>query len=125
MPSEYRLFSPRDEEPVRLVASDNSLRYKYTDMPGTYRLKGQLNGPVLRGFSVNLPSGVTNLQRIEPGQMDLLLGNDRYQLARQRNELQRQQGTARQGQEFYPILALLMSLLLALELVMSNRFYKK
>ena len=54
MPVEYRLFSPRDEEPLRVIASDNSVRYKFTDMPGTYRLKGQLNGPVTRGFSVNL-----------------------------------------------------------------------
>ncbi len=125
MPAEYRLFSPRDEEPVRVVASESSVRYKFTDMPGTYRLKGQFDGPVLRGFSVNLPAGVTNLQRMDPRQIDLLLGEDRYQLARQRTELQRQQGTARQGQEFYPVLALLMSLLLALELVLSNRFYKK
>ncbi len=124
MPAEYRLFSPRDGEPIRVVASDNSVRYKFTDRPGTYRLKGQHDGPVLRGFSVNLPPGVTDLQRIDADQVANILGEDRYQLARRREELQRQQGTARLGLEFYPILALLMSLLLALELVMSNRFYR-
>lgn len=125
MPVEYRLFSPRDEEPVRVMASDNLLRYKFTDVPGTYRLKGQFEGPVLRGFSVNLPAAATDLQRLPAEQLDRILGEDRYQLANQREELQNQQGMTRMGQEFYPILALAMSLVLALELIMSNRFYKK
>ncbi len=124
MPIEYRLFSPRDEEPQRVIASDNSVRYKFTDVPGTYRLKGQLSGPVIRGFSVNLAPGITDLQRVKESEVAAILGKGRFQVARQRDELQRQQGTTRLGQEFYPILALLMSLLLALELIMSNRFYK-
>ncbi|MGI9519197.1 MAG: hypothetical protein ACR2NP_19250, partial [Pirellulaceae bacterium] len=126
MPSEYRLFSPRDEEPLRVASSDSVLRYKFTDTPGTYRLKGQLvDTTVLRGFSVNLPAEATDLQRLPDEELDTILGEDRFQLARNRDEIERQQGTTRLGQEFYPILALMMSLLLALELIMSNRFYKK
>jgi uncharacterized membrane protein len=126
MPIEYRLYSPLDGEPLRITANDNSVRYKFTDVPGTYRLKGrgEGEGAVLRGFSVNLAAGTTDLQRVEPAAMESLLGKGRYQLARRRDELQQQQGTTRLGQEFYPVLALLMSLLLALELIMSNRFYK-
>ena len=126
MPANYRLFTPRDEEPVRIASSGSNLRYKFTDTPGAYRLKGQFNEqPVVRGFSINMPANATDLRRVEKEKVDELLGEDRYQLARERKELERQQGTTRLGQEFYPVLALAMCLLLALELILSNRFYKK
>ena len=126
MPSEYRLFSPRDEEPVRVTSSDSLLRYKFTDTPGTYRLKGKFKDKtVLRGFSVNMAAEITNLDRLDPDVLNETLGEDRFQLARERQEIVRQQGTTRLGQEFYPVLVLAMGLLLALELIMSNRFYKK
>ena len=126
MPSEYRLFSPRDEEPVRVASAENFLRYKFTDTPGTYRLKGKFNDQtVLRGFSTNMSPDITNLTRVDLDDLTNMLGEDRFQLAREREELVRQQGTTRLGQEFYPVLALSLGLLLALELIMSNRFYKK
>ncbi len=126
MPAEYRLFSPRDEEPLRIASSDSVLRYRFTEMPGAYRLKGQMGDEtMLRGFSVNLPSESTDLQRLPEEELTEILGEERFQLARDRDEIERQQGTTRLGQEFYPILALMMSLFLALELIMSNRFYKK
>ena len=125
LPSEYRLFSPRDEEPVRVASADSFLRYKFTDTPGSYRLKGQFDDqPVVRGFSVNMAAESTDLQRIDESLLQQVLGEDRFQLSRDREEIERQQGTTRLGQEFYPVLALLMSLFLALELVLSNRFYK-
>ncbi len=124
MPLEYRLFTPRDEEPQRLMASDNNVRYRFTDMPGIYRLKGQLAGPVTRGFSVNLAPGATDLQRLTEPELVAIVGEKNFRPARERDELREQQGTARVGQEFYPVLALGMCLILALELIMSNRFYK-
>ncbi len=124
-PLQYRLFSPRGGEPERIRPSKNTIRYGFTDMPGNYRLKGELDGPVLRGFSVNLPAGATDLQRIESEQLNALLGDDRYQLGRDREEIRRQQGATRMGQEFYPILALMLGLFLALETIMANRFYRK
>lgn len=126
MPSEYRLFSPRNEEPVRITSADNQLRYKFTDTPGIYRLKGKFNDKVvLRGFSTNISPDSTNMKRIGLDELNETLGEDRFQLARERGELVQQQGTTRLGQEFYPVLALSLALLLALELIMSNRFYKK
>jgi hypothetical protein len=126
MPAEYRLFSPRDEEPVRIASADNFLRYKFTDTPGAYRLKGKFREQtVLRGFSINMTPQATDLTRIDAGQLTGILGEGRFQLARERDEIERQQGTTRLGQEFYPVLALTLGLLLALELIMANRFYKK
>jgi cytochrome c-type biogenesis protein CcmH/NrfG len=104
---------------------DNTIRYRFTDFPGHYRLKGVLDqGPVLRGFSVNLPEAATDLSRIEPDELDGVLGPERYQLARQKDEIQRQQGTTRIGQEFYPLLMLMMLIALGVEYLMSNRFYQ-
>ncbi len=126
LPLEYRLFTPRDEDPVRVSGEQGLVRYKFTDTPGHYRLKGlvQDEKPTVRGFSVNMPGETTDLMRIDPESLDDLLGEERYQLARDRDEIEQQQGTTRLGQEFYPVLALSMALLLALELIMSNRFYK-
>lgn len=126
MPADYRLFTPRDEEPVRIASSDSTLRYKFTDTPGAYRLKGQYDDEsVIRGFSVNMSADVTDLQRVDEAWLTDIIGEERFQLAREREEIERQQGTTRLGQEFYPVLALAMCLLLAMELIMSNRFYKK
>ena len=83
-----------------------------------------MRSPVLRGFSANLPESSTDLTRIEMDELDGILGPDRYQLARQKNEIQRQQGTTRRGQEFYPLLLLMMLVVFAVEYLMSNRFYQ-
>ena len=102
---------------------DGKIRYRFTETPGQYRLKGILSGPVLRGFSVNLQAGDTDLTRIENDQLDEFLGAGRYQLASQRVEIQRKQGTSRRGQEFYPLLVIMVLVVLGVEYMMSNRFY--
>ena len=54
-----------------------------------------------------------------------MLGKDRYQLARDKDEIDRAVGNDRIGSEFYPLLVTLVALVLGLEHVLSNRFYKK
>jgi hypothetical protein len=124
-PDSYLVFTPHEgQAPSPLNAPDSHLRYKFTDMPGQYRLKGKLDGKtVLRGFSVNLRNEDTDLSRLDPEILDEVLGFQRYQIATEKNEIQRQQGTTRRGQEFYPLLILMMIVVLALEYLMSNRFY--
>ena len=123
-PESYRIFTPRttrSAEPV--TATDGSIRYRFTDSPGQYRLRGNFEGPVNRGFSVNLPLGETDLTRIQPADLDKVFGANRYQLARKKDEIQRQQGTMRRGQEFYPLLLLLLVIVLGMEHLLANRFY--
>jgi hypothetical protein len=124
-PETYQAFSPDPKSPPsRLTAADHQIKFRFTETPGHYRLRGSFDGqPSLRGFSVNLPEQATSLERLEVGELDQLLGSGRYQLARDRDQIQRQQGSARKGQEFYPILILLMLLFLGIESLMSNRFY--
>ena len=123
-PIEYRIFTPRtNRTPERITASENVIRYRFTGSPGQYRLKGKMNEPVLRGFSANLGDGETDLSRMEPAEVDSVLGAERYLMATQQEQLQRQQGTTRRGQEFYPLLVLMLVVVLGLEYLMSNRFY--
>ncbi len=123
-PEVYQVYTPRaDKLPTTVNTIEGQVRYRFTDDPGQYRLKG-VEDPVLRGFSVNLPESSTDLTRIEPDELDGILGPDRYQMATQQNEIQRQQGTTRRGQEFYPLLLLMMMVVFAVEYLMSNRFYR-
>ena len=124
LPDEYRVFTPRTEQsPTKVVSIDDSVKYRFTNTPGQYRLKGQRGNTVLRGFSANLDPVETDMNRIGTEEIDEVLGFERYQLARERNQIQRQQGTARVGQEFYPILLIMLAITLAVEQLMSNRFY--
>jgi len=124
-PENYQVFSPDAQKPPSKLNSDGKLRYRFTDYPGHYRLKGIFNDEVmLRGFSANLDLAATDLTRIGLDELDAFLGHERYQLARKKNEILRQQGTTRRGMEFYPLLMLMMMVVLAVEYLMSNRFYK-
>lgn len=123
-PIEYRIYTPRTERtPERITSNKDLIRYRFTQSPGQYRLKGKLNETVLRGFSANLGDGETDLSRMEPAELDAVLGRGRYQMANQQEQLQRQQGTTRRGQEFYPLLLFMLVVVLGLEYLMSNRFY--
>ncbi len=119
------MFAPDPEKPPTVLNSvDNKIKYRFIDLPGQYRLKGQFDQQiVLRGFSANVGDEVTDLKRIELGELDAFLGADQYQLATKQEEIQRQQGTMRRGKEFYPLIVVMMLVVLAVEYLMSNRFY--
>ena len=124
-PETYQAFSPQaDKPPTVLNTVEGKVRYRFIDYPGHYRLKGVMDQSVtLRGFSANIGNSITDLTRIEPDKLDAFLGADNYQLARQKDQIRRQQGATRRGREFYPLLVLMMLVVLAIEYLMSNRFY--
>jgi hypothetical protein len=123
-PDRYQLFTPLDQ-PQDVLARDGRVTVRFTDQPGAYRLRGQKNGPLVRGFAVNLSGNASDLTRLTAERLDELLGKDRYQLARNKDEIDRAVGNDRVGSEFYPLLALLVAAALGLEHVLANRFYKK
>ena len=100
------------------------MTYPHTDTPGHYRLKGVLEGPVLRGFSANIDPATVDLTRIGPEDLDKVLSAGRYQLAKGEDDITRQQGQARKGREFYPLLMMMMFAAIVVEYLVSNRFYK-
>jgi hypothetical protein len=122
-PARYMLFTPGGStQPVQ--ARDDKLMISTTDTPGTYRLKGERDGPVARGFSVNLPASASRLERTTRAQLDTLLGAQRYQLAVDQEQLVREQGHQREGREFFPFLVALVAATLVLEQLLANRFYR-
>ena len=124
-PESYRVFSPADDQsPATIHAVDGQIRYRFTDLPGHYRLKGQLDGPVLRGFSTSLELAATDLTRLEPNRLDTVFGSDRYEVVQQKEEIKRQQGTNRRGKELYPLLMLMLLVAMAVENLISNQFYR-
>ena len=121
-PAEYQLFTPTaDLQQVQTV--ENRLQVSFIPTPGAYRLKGQQDGPVLKGFAVNSLEAFSDLQRLEQTQLDSKLGQDAYQLARNREDISFGVRQRRIGQEFFSILILLVIVLFVLEHLMASRFY--
>ena len=102
-PVRYELFTPL-EQPQDVQSRDGRVTVRFTDNPGAYRLRGQKNGPIIRGFAVNLAGETSDLTRLKPEELDELLGQGRYHLARDRTEIDRAVGKERIGSEFYPLL---------------------
>ncbi len=123
-PERYQLFTPLGQ-PQDVTAADGRITVKFTEYPGAYRLKGILGGPVVRGFSVNLPKGASELARLPRSELDGILGPERYHYARSEDEIVLGVGEARLGREFYPFLIILVAVVLALEHLLANRFYRR
>ncbi|MBC8351969.1 MAG: BatA domain-containing protein [Planctomycetes bacterium] len=123
-PERYQLFTPL-EQPQEARAREGSVVIRFTEHTGAYRLKGVKDGPMVRGFCVNLRPDATDLTRLTREELDLRLGQDRYQLARDKDEIELEVGEARVGREFYSHLLVLLVGILGIEQLMANRFYKK
>ena len=124
LPDKYTLFLP--EGPPQPAKSEHSrLIFPATKLPGAYRLRGSRGGPVVRGFSVNITPESTDLTPADPKRLDELFGENRYKAAKNRQEINRDQGEARVGRQFYPLLIAVLAIVSGLELLLANRFYKK
>jgi hypothetical protein len=123
-PDRYQLFTPLDQ-PQDVLASNGRVTIRFTEQPGAYRLRGQKNGPLVRGFAVNLAADTSDLTRLPRERLDEILGRGHYHLARSKDEINRAVGTDRIGSEFYPLLVALLACLLGMEHVLANRFYRR
>ncbi len=122
-PARYQLFAPPNE--VRdVTVRDDEIQIRGTEAPGAYRLKGNLAGTVIRGFAVNLASEASDLSRCSNERLDRVLGSERYQLARRREQIEVGVGVARQGYEFFPLLLIIVAVVLGVEQLLANRFYR-
>jgi hypothetical protein len=123
-PERYQLFTPLDQ-PQDVLAREGRLTIRFTEQPGAYRLRGQKEGPQVRGFAVNLPGDTSDLTRLSKERLSEVLGEGRYKIARGKEEIDRAVGIDRIGSEFYPLLVTLLALVLGLEHVLANRFYPR
>ncbi|PQO47721.1 BatA domain-containing protein [Blastopirellula marina] len=120
----HLLFTPRGGDPQEVIPDRGLIIIPFTDQIGTYRLRPLGGGPSL-GFSVNLPPYSTQLSPLAPEELNEIFGVDRYQLAKEQSEIEREQGKARVGREFFSPLILLVALMLAMEFALSQRFYRQ
>ncbi|MDP1563783.1 MAG: BatA and WFA domain-containing protein [Pirellulaceae bacterium] len=126
-PSKYFLYRPENQEPVDVAVERGRLYLDFNDRPGAYRLRGLNNQQEvhLRGFTVNVPSGQSDLSRIGKPQLDSWLGRGRYAVAENESQIQRIQGAGRVGLEFYPSLIRLLAVAFLAEILFSNWFYRE
>jgi hypothetical protein len=123
-PERYTLFTPLDQ-PQDVLAREGRISVRFTDQPGAYRLRGQMHGPLVRGFAVNLSGDTSDLTRLPRERLDEILGRGRYKIARNQDEIDRVVGNDRIGSEFYPLLVTLLACVMGIEHVLANRFYRK
>ncbi len=122
-PQSYELTTPQQER-VRVEASDESLAYSFTRSPGQYRFRGlRPQGPVVRGFSVNVDRQDTLLERVDPKALDNAFGKDNYRIAREREEVKSSLGEGRYGRDLGPFVLVVIVMLLMAEQTMAGRFY--
>ena len=121
-PDRYQLFTPdADVQDTRVLAE--TIQIPFTQRPGAYRLKGIQDGPIVRGFSVNVPEQYSDLERLTPVALQRHLNGIDFQVARSRHEIEFGVRQRRVGQEFYPLLLILFATVFFLEHLMCNRFY--
>jgi hypothetical protein len=122
--SRFQVFTPRGDW-QEMTLAEGAVRYPFTTEPGAYRLKADRGSFETGGFSANFPSSVSRLDRVSRENLDEVLGANAYHLARDQSEIDRGIDEARVGREFYPFLVGLLVLILGLEHVFSNLFYRR
>lgn len=122
----YVLTTPDGELVRRNVdRTRDAITVPLTDQPGHYRVQAGGDEGLDRGFSVNLSAAATNLSRIEPEQLGQVFGDIDFRLARGRDEIEREVTTGRVGRELFGLVIVVVALLLAMEHLLANRFYRQ
>ncbi|HEX7450583.1 MAG TPA: BatA domain-containing protein [Pirellulales bacterium] len=97
-----------------------------TEKLGNYRVTaGGESGGLDRGFSVNLPATASDLQRIGDEQLKEVFGDTPFQLAHDREQIDRELSAGRVGRELFPLLIALVAIVIGVEHVLANRFYRE
>lgn len=77
------------------------------------------------GFSLNPPRAESVLDPLEPAELDRIFGKDGYALAQDVKELKRLTEMTRVGYEIFPWLMMAILLLVTLENLLANTFYRE
>ncbi len=119
----WPMMTPRGDW-QEVASSGGEIRVTFVDYPGVYRLKADVSEEIPLGFSANLSPLATRLDRVTPERLSQQLGERRFRIARNKDQIVREIDQARIGREFYPFLLPVLVLILAIEQVMANRFYR-
>jgi hypothetical protein len=107
-------------------ADSRQLTIPETTLPGHYQIVSAARQPptIESGFSVNLNAAETRLTRLTTAELDDLLGEKRYGLARDTETLSRSVQTGRLGQEVYGLLLACLVAVFVGEQLTSTWFYR-
>ena len=123
LPQKYVLFDPSGEQ-SSVESGEDILVCNYTRYPGIYRLKGlRPQGPIVRGFSVNVDRQEIELNRATQETLDGVLGKDNYRVAKEKSEIESSLGEGRYGRELTPYMMVMLVMLFMAEQTMASRFY--
>jgi hypothetical protein len=121
----YLLFTPDGRSssyPANLERRE--LPITTTEQVGNYRLEAGGEKGVSLGFSVNYAPQQTRLDRLSDQELAAWFGPLKFQLAHTREQIERNISTSRVGRELYPPLIVMVAIVLAMELLVANRFYR-
>jgi hypothetical protein len=77
------------------------------------------------GFSVNLPDSEMQLTPVKAAELDSMLGQDKYALADELSGFKRVVDRVRYGREIFPWIMAIILLLVTLENLLANTFYRE
>ncbi len=125
----YLVQDPEKKSSDRLSPPENSdaLEVISPQQLGNWSIKAsgsEGNGSVL-GFSLNPPVSETTFVPLEKADLDRLIGEKKYELADTPSELKGIVDKIRIGRELFPWLMLLILVIVALEGILANRFYRE
>jgi hypothetical protein len=122
----FMLYAPGESAfPLQADLNRSDLPITETDRVGNYRLQSGGSKGVNLGFSVNYARDQTRIERLSDQEVTGLFGPVKFQLARTREQIDRNISMGRVGRELFPSLILIVALVLGLELLVSNRFYRE
>jgi hypothetical protein len=123
--SDYMLLTPgKLSFPVPADPKRRDLAVTATDQVGNYRLQTGGSGGVDLGFSVNYAPQQTELDRLTDRELAGAFGSTKFQLAKTREQIDRNISMGRVGRELFPVLILIVAVVLGLEMLLANRFYR-
>jgi hypothetical protein len=77
------------------------------------------------GFSLNAPQGESQFKPLVAADLDTIFGKDGYALAGDAKTLQEKQGLIRVGNELFPWIMIVIMIVVTLENLLANTFYKE
>ena len=126
----YSLRGPDLLDSISVEEGQNDRVLKQAVLPGNYNLDGVKGdgstGKPVAGFSVNIPQEESDLTRVPPAEIEALFGPATVvPVERKTNIRESLQGHWNQPLELFPFLMILLLLVLAVENLLANKFYKK
>ncbi len=115
-------------DPIPAPATRDSLEVAVPQQqPGQWTVKAMAEGgrSSVLGFSLNPPHVESEFTRLEPSDLDTIFGKGGYHLAEDESSLKSQEEIVRRGYEIFPFLMLLILIVVTVESILANTFYKE